>query len=192
MMDGEQVFRAEVDESICGEIVRRADECLLDAYYEAEEGMRQMLFHKPDENMRIYLDRMIERGFEVWEDPREPGYIFDKFCIWVRDDSTLAPFAEYAERHYSLIDRGGGMFECIMRGNSKATGIERVRKMLGAELGDCYAIGDSGNDLPMLSAVEHSIAMGNAPGRVKAAVEYVTDTLHNDGLAKALEHYGLA
>ena len=191
MMDGREIFRAPVDGAVCGEIVRLAESCRLDAYYEAEEGMRQMLFHEPDENMRIYLDRMIERGFEVWEDPREAGYIFDKFCIWNRQDSTLAPFVDYAERHYSLIDRGRGMFECIMRGYSKATGIERVRKLLGAENGDCYAIGDSGNDLPMLSAVPHSIAMGNAPERVKAAVEHVTDTLHNDGLAKALKHYGL-
>lgn len=191
MMDGEQVFRAEVDESICGEIVRRADECLLDAYYEAEEGMRQMLHHKPDEGMRVYMERMLERGFDISQDPHEKGYIFDKFCIWVREDSLSEPFIRFAGEHYSLIDRGGGMYECILKGYSKATGIDYVRRMLGTEAGDCYAIGDSGNDLPMLRAVGHSIAMGNAPDRVKADVEYVTESLHCDGLAKALRHYGL-
>ena len=191
MMDGKCVFRAGVDAEVCGEIVKRAQDCLLDAYYEAEESMRQMLHHEPDKGMRIYLDRMIERGFEVWNDPREPGYCFDKFCIWARHDSLLEPFAEYAEKYYTLINRGGGMFECIHKGYSKATGMERVREMLGAEAEDCYAIGDSGNDLPMLSAVKHSIAMGNAPENVKSQVEFVTSSLHDDGLARAMEHYGL-
>ena len=191
IMDGEQIFRAEVDGGVCAEIVRRAGENLLDAYYEAEESMRRMLHHEPDRGMKIYLDRMIERGFNVSLDPEEPGYVFDKFCIWVREDSSFEPFAEYAENYYTLINRGGGMYECILRGYSKATGMERVREMLGAEKTDCYAIGDSGNDLPMLSAVSHSIAMGNAPENVKESVEFVTDTLHNDGLARAMEHYGL-
>lgn len=191
VMDGKSVFRADVNAGVCTEIVRRAKECLLDAYYEAEESMRQMLHHEPDPGMRIYLDRMIERGFEVWNDPEEEGYVFDKFCIWARHDSSLAPFEAYAERYYTLINRGGGMYECIQRGYSKETGIHALREMLGAELSDCYAIGDSGNDLPMLRAVKHSIAMGNAPENVKAAVEYVTDTLHNGGLAKAMAYYAL-
>ena len=134
MMDGKRVFRAGVDAEVCGEIVKRAQDCLLDAYYEAEESMRQMLHHEPDKGMRIYLDRMIERGFEVWNDPREPCYCFDKFCIWARHDSLLEPFAEYAEKYYTLINRGGGMFECIHKGYSKATGMERVREMTGGRV----------------------------------------------------------
>ena len=191
MLEGRQVFRAEVDAEVCANIVRLAAQCNLDAYYEAEESMRQKLNHEPDKGMRIYLERMIERGFEVWNDPLERGYVFDKFCIWDRGDSELGRFLDYARQHYTAINRGGGMYECIMRGYSKATGIEALRKLLGAEPGDCYAIGDSGNDLPMLMAVGHSVAMGGSPENVCSAVEYVTDTLHNDGLAKALEHFGL-
>jgi len=191
VMDGKSVFRAEVDSEVCAQIVKRAWDCRLDAYYEAEEGMRQKLCHEPYTGMRMYLERMIERGFEVWEDPFEPGYIFDKFCIWEREDSDFASFAAYAEKYYTLINRGGGMYECILKGFSKETGLHAVREMLGAEISDCYAIGDSANDLPMLSAVGHGIAMGEAPENVKKAVEYVTAKLSEDGLAKAMKHYGL-
>jgi len=191
VMDGKTVFRAAVDGEICREIVHRAWDCRLDAYYEAEESMRQKLCHDPDKGMRAYLERMIERGFEVWDDPFEEGYVFDKFCVWARENSDFSRFAEYAGRYYTLINRGGGMYECILKGYSKETGLHRVRELLGAETEDCYAIGDSANDLPMLSAVAHSIAMGEAPDNVKEAVEYVTAPLHEDGLAKAMKHYGL-
>ena len=191
VIDGEAVFRAEVDREVCRQIVKRACACRLDAYYEAEEGMRQKLCHEPDTGMRLYLERMVERGFEVWHDPLEEDFIFDKFCIWAREDSLLAPFAEYAEQYYTLIDRGGGMFECILKGYSKETGLHALRERLGAEVENCYAIGDSANDLPMLKAVKHGIAMGEAPENVKMAVDYVTAALLEDGLAKAMKHYGL-
>ncbi len=191
IMDGVEHFRAKADKGVCAEIVRRAQACRLDAYYEAEEGMRQMLLHEPNPGMRIYLDRMIERGFEVSLDPREEGYSFDKFCIWAHGDSDVEAFGAYARQFYTMINRGGGMYECILKGYSKQTGIQAVREMLGADVADCYAIGDSANDLPMLQCVGHGIAMGNAPENVKAQVEYVTDELKRDGLAKALEFYAL-
>ena len=163
----------------------------MDAYYEAEEGIRYRLCHEPDYIMRIYMERMIERGFETELDPLEEGYFFDKFCVWAREDSDLEAFIKLAEQYYIVIERGGGMYECILKGYSKETGVEAIRKVLGAEKEDCYAIGDSANDLPMLMAVGHSIAMGNSPQRLKEAVEYVTDELKADGLANALSHYNL-
>ena len=191
IMDGEQVYRAETDAAVCAEVVREASRCRLDAYYEAEEGMRQKLHHEPDEGMRIYMDRMVERGFDIGQDPMEEGYRFDKFCVWARGDSDIESFRGRLGEYFEFIERGGGMYECIHRGYSKATGMEAVRKYLKAEERDIYAIGDSGNDLPMLSAARHSIAMGNAPANVKERVEYVTASLHEDGLAKAMAHYGL-
>ncbi len=47
-------------------------------------------------------------------------------------------------------------------GYSKATGIQYVLNHYHLNLSDAYALGDSNNDLPMLSYVSHSIAMGNA------------------------------
>lgn len=191
MLSGEQIFRACPDKKICAEIVRLAAECRLDAYYEAEESMRQLLMHEPNPGMKLYLERMIQRGFDVTRDPREDGYCFDKFCIWAHEDSDMERFSDHAGRFYTLIDRGGGMYECVLKGYSKQTGIQAVCRQLGICAEDCYAIGDSANDLPMLLGVGHSIAMGNAPENVKSCVEYVTETLSRDGLAAALEHFDL-
>ncbi len=190
-LEDKEIFRAPMDTAACGAIVRKALECRLDGYYEAEEGLRYILCHEPDENMRLYMERMVERGFETDLDPLEEGYFFDKFCVWAREDSDMDSFAKLAEQHYTIINRGGGMYECVQKGYSKETGLEMLREKLGAEKEDCYAIGDSANDLPMLMAVKHSIAMGNSPAKLMEAVEYVTDELKADGLANALRHYKL-
>lgn len=75
-------------------------------------------------------------------------------------------------------------------GYSKATGIQYVLNHYHLNLSDAYALGDSNNDLPMLSYVPHSIAMGNAsPESLFAQVEYVTAKSSCGGIRQALEHY---
>ena len=59
------------------------------------------------------------------------------------------------------------------------------------DLSDAYALGDSNNDLSMLSYVPHSIAMGNAsPESLFTQVEYVTAKSSSGGIRQALAHYG--
>ncbi len=53
------------------------------------------------------------------------------------------------------------------------------------------AFGDGGNDIAMLKHAGIGVAMGNSNDTVKAAADYVTDTVDNDGVIKALKHFGL-
>ena len=45
--------------------------------------------------------------------------------------------------------------------------------------------------MTMLEYAGIGVAMGNACEEAKAAADYVTDDIMKDGLAKALEHFGL-
>lgn len=54
-----------------------------------------------------------------------------------------------------------------------------------------YAFGDSINDVEMLKHVQHGIAMGNGTKAAKEAADYITAPLHEDGIYKGLEHFGL-
>lgn len=74
---------------------------------------------------------------------------------------------------------------------SKAMGIRRVAEHYGIPHEKTYAFGDSLNDLEMLSDVAVGIAMGNAVPEAKEAADYITDVIGNDGIYKALEHFGL-
>ena len=92
---------------------------------------------------------------------------------------------------YTAIDRGNTGWEVVPVGYTKATGIECLRKKLGVALENCYAFGDSRNDLSMLRHVPNSIAMGNASEDVKAACAWVTARPEEDGIEKAMAHFGL-
>ena len=78
--------------------------------------------------------------------------------------------------------------------HTKATALDAVRKVLEARNGTTYrtmALGDSGNDIPMLHAADVGICMGNGTDAAKAAADYVTSAITEDGLLHAFEHFGL-
>lgn len=105
-------------------------------------------------------------------------------------DSLREEFLAEVAPMCQIIDRGS-MLELPVRGYSKASGCLAVAQALGEDLADCYAIGDSANDLEMLQCVGHPLVMGNAPARVQAVAEYVTGTPAEDGLYHAMVHAGL-
>lgn len=95
------------------------------------------------------------------------------------------------EQDYDVLVHGPHAIEFVPKGFSKASGVEHACKMLGIPREATYAVGDSVNDLQMLSYVAHGIAMGNATEETKAVAEYVTDDIHADGILNALRHYEL-
>ena len=76
-------------------------------------------------------------------------------------------------------------------GGTKVKGIDNFLKYHGIDLSETMAFGDGGNDLQMLEHTAVSVAMGNAPENVKEVSTYVTDSCDEDGLVKALAHFGL-
>lgn len=74
-------------------------------------------------------------------------------------------------------------------GFSKGTACEFLFNHLGIDRSQTYAFGDGQNDIEMLQLVGTGIAMGNASDKVKASADIVTDTVDNDGIAKAFKTY---
>ena len=75
------------------------------------------------------------------------------------------------------------------RGNTKQRGIDEIIRHFGIRLEDTIAFGDGGNDISMLRHAGIGIAMGNARDEVKAAANYITDTVDEDGIAKAIQKW---
>ena len=90
-----------------------------------------------------------------------------------------------------IIDRLNGMYELVQKGYSKATAIEFMRQHLGLTKDEVYVFGDSSNDQSMFEYAKHSIAMKKHDPVLDPYTEYVTDTVENDGVYKAMQHYGL-
>lgn len=81
--------------------------------------------------------------------------------------------------------------DIISEGISKAVGIEKFLERLGLEKSDTFGFGDSLNDLEMLEYVQTGVAMGNGWDEAKEAADYVTDSVDDDGIEKALKHFKL-
>jgi hydroxymethylpyrimidine pyrophosphatase-like HAD family hydrolase len=77
------------------------------------------------------------------------------------------------------------------RGVNKGTALERVAAYHGLDKADTIACGDSDNDSAMIRNAGLGIAMGNAVDSLKEIAGWVTDSIENDGLAKAFKKYGL-
>ena len=73
------------------------------------------------------------------------------------------------------------------RGADKGTALMTVAAHLGIDRKDTVAFGDGGNDKSILQAAGTGVAMGNAPDDVKAVADYVTASVDEDGIARALE-----
>lgn len=97
---------------------------------------------------------------------------------------SMLPHCESARWNPSFTD-------IVAKGNGKDRGIDEIIKHFDIALEDTMAFGDGGNDISMLKHVAIGVAMGNAKDNVKQAADYVTDTVDNDGIVKALQHFGL-
>ena len=64
-------------------------------------------------------------------------------------------------------------------------------KRFGFKLEETMAFGDGGNDIGMLRHAGIGVAMGNANDEVKAAADYITASVDEDGIYKALKHFGV-
>ena len=51
------------------------------------------------------------------------------------------------------------------------------------------AFGDGGNDVAMLRRAGIGVAMGNANDAVKSQADYVTTSVDEDGVLRALQHF---
>lgn len=115
----------------------------------------------------------------------------NKFSALVNENTNYSAVEEALADRFDFMDHGDGIIEAVPKGTSKATGIAWLCEHLDISKEDTYALGDSINDLEMLSFAGHSIAMGNASQVAKDAAEYVTSHIHEDGVFHALKHYNL-
>lgn len=76
-------------------------------------------------------------------------------------------------------------------GADKSDALKAVADKLKVRIENTYAFGDGMNDINMLKAAGHGIAMGNSQAPCKEAAEYVTSDINDDGIYNGLKHYKL-
>lgn len=140
-------------------------------------------------------------GFEVMASVQDPGFVKNG----LREDM----FAYSLDIYMGSADRVNVMREALsgfalvnphgphpsaditVLGVDKGTALVHVAERLGVAIEDTYAFGDGVNDVCMLEAAGHGVAMGNAIDELKRIAEYVTTDIREDGVYNGLRHYGL-
>jgi len=74
---------------------------------------------------------------------------------------------------------------------TKGNAVRYLADMYGIKREEVIAIGDSFNDIPMLTYAGLGVAMGNAPESVKSHADYITYSNNDNGVAHVLEKFVL-
>lgn len=117
-----------------------------------------------------------------------------KLSCATNDCDTASCYAELdrtLDAPFDYLIHNPDVVEIVPKGFSKGTAIEHVCELLNIDLQNTYSFGDSINDLEMIRTAGHGIAMGNGTDEIKAAADYVTTSLNEDGIWNACRHFGL-
>ncbi len=81
--------------------------------------------------------------------------------------------------------------EIVPKGFNKGTGIQKVCEILGADMADTIAFGDSPNDIDMIDMAGIGVVMGDGNDETKEHADHITTGLYEDGIATGLKTLGL-
>lgn len=133
-----------------------------------------------DEDIEVIFDWSVEDELR-----------FEKFCLFTDEESDIELVKKTLEGKMDMIDRAPGFYEVVPCGYSKAKSIQKVQEIFGISLENTYVFGDSSNDLSMFEYCPNSIAMEKHDPVLDPYALFITDSVENDGIEKAMVRLGL-
>ncbi|MBO5888909.1 MAG: HAD family phosphatase [Clostridia bacterium] len=131
--------------------------------------------------------------------------IVDKISDYIKENGVtsvkLLAFddKEILDKHYKTVKESFPSLEVIrsndeqidinIKGVTKGNAIKLIAERLNIGVEDILAVGDAGNDIPMLKVAGFSVAMGNASEEIKNICDAVTLDNNSDGIAHLIEKY---
>ena len=158
-------------------------ECDVDATGYSSAG----LFFFPDSSRRGFID---DYNAGVPDDIKvkildELNVPFNKFLLIHPSSSVVEKILSIPELH--VVSSAKGFYDVMMRGTSKGLALKKIASSLGVDL--TFALGDSENDLSLLEAADHAVAMDGSDEAVLKAAEFVTSDCASDGFAQAVDEF---
>ncbi len=169
--------------------------------FDPEPTLRKLREHVPD---ALYAVEVLGEGFMVTErfplgelTGRQDVVPFEELCRSAASRVTVRAPDLTAEDFHELVARTGlhgvsyavgwsAWLDLTPDGVSKASALEVVRQRLAVAPAATLAVGDGRNDIEMLGWSGYGVAMGDADQETRAAADYVTASVADDGLVTVL------
>jgi Cof subfamily protein (haloacid dehalogenase superfamily) len=189
---GELLFRATMPRDLVLDVIElahRRDWHLVvyvdDAVY-IDEYRQPRSFYADLLGLKIHLvDDLADVIVHGETDPAKFLFVADK----VESDRIFSEIdARYAQ-HMNVVRSHALFVEGNPLGVSKGSALRRLAGFLNVPQREVMAIGDQGNDVPMLEWAGFGVAMANASRTTIAAADWIAPPLSADGAAVAIERF---
>jgi Cof subfamily protein (haloacid dehalogenase superfamily) len=176
---------------LAGEIIRWCVERRLKPHLNYLETMVMAADDPSIDRYRIFVDDRME--------------VVDRIEDWLPRPVTKAVAVGEGEHSLEVLEEARACFngrasvtlshprflEFLAPGVSKGQAIRWLSRNRGVPLAQCMAIGDQYNDLEMIAAVGHGVAMPSAPAGVRAVARHVAPPVEEQGAAQMIERLAL-
>jgi hydroxymethylpyrimidine pyrophosphatase-like HAD family hydrolase len=180
------------DRSVDGAVLREALRLI-----EAEVGPLRAIAEPADPDRALTGDEMPDwpwSAVRLETAPRDVAFTGPMVKGYFVSDSFTGPELLVAAQDVvdpklvTVTESGVGMLEVCPVGVTKAAGIQVVLDKFGIDWADVLVFGDATNDLSMMEAAGHSVAMPNGHPWVQAAATEIAPAGNNDdGVAQYIE-----
>ena len=184
----EQLFVSKMDDALWREVVAVA----------AEQGNCAPVLNCFDHAVCLWKDRenhpelhkyyrniiWVDSYDEVSEDANKISLLFP---AWDAEPAFASLYGPQFERKLFVTNAGRQWIDFMNLGVSKGSGIAHLCRELGIDLADAAAVGDTYNDIPMLSAVGHSFVVANAEEHMHQHATYQVPSNNDRGVAVLID-----
>lgn len=155
-----------------------------------------------NENQKIDYDlippvfkAMLGKGVIITDDFKKVYGEFgiEKVIFYIADPEICIEADRYlrGEEGLFVTSSVGRSIEFTKAGTDKGDALRALCAEIGSTADEAMALGDAGNDIPMIKAAGYGIAMGNADKKTKQAAKYITKTNAENGVAAAIYEYAI-
>lgn len=148
-----------------------------------ERLFERWLKNSPDGVLPVKYFNLFDEIF-----PEVEGNV-QKILLWAQNKEQHGAAKNRLEKikgNFNVANGEDLNLEINSKGMSKAQGLKYIADYLNIPMENVLAVGDSGNDAPMLEAAGISVAVENAMPVAKDAAQYITASCLNDGVAEAI------
>lgn len=154
---------------------------------------------------RVYVDRQTPRAQSWYPPPLLPPVEVDDVAslyplpcikiVGVGEERSLPKQRQMFEQHFRsklyVTQSSFDLVEFLHPAVSKSNALRAIAADLNIAPEEIVAIGDSHNDMGMITFAGLGVAMGNAPDEVKAVADHVTLSNAEEGVAAVIEQFVL-